>query len=105
MTDTRPTPNSGPSAVEQAAPAAASGSGWPGGAQGPVARTGNEPNVEAQNESALVAQNTQLAITSSTAGTTPPNVFDAEGKINSGQVRSGLKRNEARHSSFRPFER
>jgi hypothetical protein len=66
---------------------------------------GREPNVEAQNQSALVPQDAQLAITSSVAGQTPPNVLDAEGKINTGQVRSGLKRNDARHSSFRPYER
>jgi hypothetical protein len=66
---------------------------------------GGDVNLEAQNQTALVPQNAQLAITSSVAGQTPPNVLDAEGKINTGQVRSGLKRNDARHSSFRPFER
>ncbi len=63
------------------------------------------PILEAQSPSALVPQNAQLAITASVAGQPVPNVMDAEGKINSGQVRSGLERNQARHSSFRPYER
>jgi hypothetical protein len=73
MTDsTRPTSNSGPSAVERSSGDAATA---------------------------------QLAITSSADQQAPPNILDAEGKINSGQVRSGLERNQARHSAFRPYER
>jgi hypothetical protein len=101
----RSTPNSGSTAVERSTSAATAGPGSPGGTEGPVQRTGGEPDLEAQHSSALMAQDTQLAITSSVAGKEVPNVLDPEGKINSGQVRSGLKRNDARHSAFRPYER
>jgi hypothetical protein len=63
------------------------------------------PDPEKQNETALVPQNAQLAITPGAGGQSVPNVLDAEGKINTGQIRSGLERNRARHSSFRPYER
>ena len=102
----RATPNSEPSTVERSSrDAATAGPGRPGSMEGPVDRHGGEPTVVAQNEAALVPQNAQLAITSSADQQTAPDVLDAEGKINSGQIRSGLERNRARHSAFRPYER
>ena len=102
----RPTPNADPTSLERAAPVATTdGPGWPGSMEGPVDRRGAEPDVERQNETALVPQNAQLAITPGGAEQSVPNVLDAEGKINTGQIRSGLDRNRARHSSFRPYER
>jgi hypothetical protein len=98
------TPNSGPTAVERSPSAATAGPGGPGSTEGPVQQTGGEADLEAQH-SALMAQNSQLAITSSVAGLDVPNILDPEGRINSGQYRSGLKRNDARHSAFRPYER